>query len=160
MEAWIRFERWALGTLGVLWLACVGYAISEGGITQPVPELPQPSKILKKPNSTSVYYEIPSDKGAIPYDLDISLQIKGFKRPQGTWPGFYQKSREEYIHVYQGRVITIPSGQVTVAYDPQKITVLHVLRQRTWGSAWRRMQLNWERNKKMKAQQQALRTFP
>lgn len=157
MQTWVRFERWILGTLGVFWLAYVSYAFVEGRLKEPIPGLGNPSSITRRAGATKAAYEIRNTNSETLYKLDIQLQIKGYKRPQGTWGGLYMKSRSDYVHVYQGRYQTTPTGQTFIAWDPNTTTITHTTRQANWSSVWRRFQREWTRRQQAQKMQAANR---
>lgn len=145
MQAWIRFERWVLGTLGVFWLAYVSFALHSGGVKEPVPDLGNPASIRTTGNSTRIAYHLSNVGPEELSKLDVQLQIKGYKRPPETWMGLYMKSRREFVHVYHGRLRILPSGQSYVSPEPNTATVVHTVRPSNWTSIWRRVRRDWTR---------------
>lgn len=149
MESWIRFERWTLGVLGICWLACVSYAILDGRVKPPVDGLGKPTSIERRGGSILTSYEVPYEPPDASSSLDIRLQIKGYKRPQHTWNGFYMKSKEDFVEVFPGKWQTMPDGRRFVVYSQRVMTVKHTVRHLNWSSAWRRFQ--WQMAKRRQA---------
>lgn len=138
-----------LGVLGICWLACVSYAIVDGRVKPPVNGLGSPKLVARRGESTTVTYEVPYERPDASSSLDIRLQIKGYKRPQNTWGGFYMKSKEDFVQVFQGKWQAMPDGRKFFVHDQRKMTVTHTMRQANWWSMWQ--WFRWEMAKRKQA---------
>lgn len=160
MESWVRFERWTLGVLSICWIACVSYALWNSRVKPPASGLGNPKSITRRGGWTVVAYEVPYQRPDASSSLDIRLQIKGYKRPQYTWGGFYMKSKEDYVEVFQGKWKTMPDGRRFLLYDQGTMTVTHTIRQANWSSVWQRFKWQTSKRKQTTNARMARSTYP
>lgn len=149
-----------LGMLGICWLVCVSYAILDGRVKPPVNGLGDPKVVTRRGGSTMVTYEVPYERPDASSSLDIRLQIKGYKRPQYTWGGFYMKSKNDFVEVFQGKWQTMPDGRRFLVYDQGTMTVNHTVRQANWSSVWQRFRWQMAKRKQAANARIAISTYP
>ncbi len=156
MHTWPQIERWILAILGIIWLAVVGYAFLDSPNIAPLKSFGTPSIVTKNGGVEQRFYVIRSETGAVPYDVDVNLQIKGYSRPKGSWPGFYQKAPHESIYIGQGRPYLLSPGRVGYRIEPKTLTVLHSINTVSWDSIWRRLQSEHRYKSRMRERRAAL----
>ena len=151
MEAWQRFERGVLITLGTLFLGLLTYIALPRTLEPPIPELGRPVEITHTRGTTQAVYVIREPMWQALAKIDYRLKNRGFKQPPDTWNGLLTRNNSEWIRTMQGQWKSGPNGQYMVQWDPNVTTIVYSFRRPTWWRAWRRVQRDWNNRNREKA---------
>ncbi|MBC8066682.1 MAG: hypothetical protein H7Y17_17775 [Chlorobia bacterium] len=146
MERWIRTERWILAVIGVFLTATVAFAVWPREIEPPVSGLDKPIFVNHGRASTRIVYEVDQPYFEAWRDLDVKLQIKGFKGPNvvGNW-GAYRRNRRESVRLYQGTWQQKAMDKWGISLgNGSKTTVVHTIYRDSWWRVWRKVNRDWQ----------------
>jgi hypothetical protein len=144
VEALRRFERWVFAVGGVLFLTSVAYCLWPRGVEAPIRGLGEPTNIVRRSEYTCVCYVVDQPIQDAFTDVDMRLQIKGFKR-ENRWGFSYRRGESEIVTVDRGVWRNAPDGTLWLdSEESGKTTIAYTVRTEGWWGPWRKAGYSWD----------------
>ena len=145
MQTLVRIDRWVIGLCTAIAAGSFAYAFLTPTLVPPIPGIGNPKYIEGNPVLSTAVYHIENQSYS---DIDIRLQIKGFKREQGASSNFFFRGRTERVFVYPGQFRMFPNGTSRFEPVPNVISLIYSVRPKNWGYFWHRFKSDLTRRRR------------